>query len=254
MSTSAISNSNVSDSYTTVAATKEKDKNTSVNNNNAAASNTNSADSDVTSQDTATIENKKQETTAAVYDKRALSADDRKTIVAQLKADQEKRQSQLADLVNDMLSKQTNAFGQANNMWQYLAKGQFTVDAETKKKAQEDISENGYWGVEKTSDRIVEFATALAGNDPKQLEKMRDAFLKGYKKAEKTWGGKLPDISQRTYDAVLDKFDKLTNPKTEDNTTTQNTSNQQNGANQNAGQNTNQNVTTTEDGTVIVKN
>ena len=90
MSTSAISNSNVSDSYTTVAATKEKDKNTSVNNNNAAASNTNSAASDVTSQDTATIENKKQETTAAVYDKRALSADDRKTIVAQLKADQEK--------------------------------------------------------------------------------------------------------------------------------------------------------------------
>ena len=79
---------------------------------------------------------------------------------------------------------------------------------------------------------------------------MREAFLKGYKKAEKTWGGKLPDISQRTYDAVLDKFDKLTNPKTEDNTTTQNTSNQQNGANQNA----NQNVTTTEDGTVIVKN
>ena len=56
MSTSAISNSNVSDSYTTVAATKEKDKNTSVNNNNAAASNTNSAASDVTSQDTATIE------------------------------------------------------------------------------------------------------------------------------------------------------------------------------------------------------
>ena len=55
MSTSAISNSNVSDSYTTVAATKEKDKNTSVNNNNAAASNTNSAASDVTTQDTATI-------------------------------------------------------------------------------------------------------------------------------------------------------------------------------------------------------
>jgi len=38
---------------------------------------------------------------------------------------------------------------------------------------------------------------------------MRAAFQKGYKQAEQTWGGKLPEISQRTYDAVLEKFDKL---------------------------------------------
>ena len=38
---------------------------------------------------------------------------------------------------------------------------------------------------------------------------MREAFKKGYKMAEKTWGGELPDISKRTYDAVMEKFDKL---------------------------------------------
>ena len=36
-----------------------------------------------------------------------------------------------------------------------------------------------------------------------------EAFKKGYKQAEETWGGKLPDISQRTYDAVMEKFDKM---------------------------------------------
>ncbi|MBD5452617.1 MAG: hypothetical protein HDR25_08255, partial [Lachnospiraceae bacterium] len=87
---------------------------------------------------------------------------------------------------------------------------------------------DGYWGVKQTSERILSFATALAGNDSKNLEKMRDAFLKGYKQAEKTWGGELPDISKRTYDAVLEGFDKLMNPKTEE-------------------------VTTSEDGTVVSK-
>jgi hypothetical protein len=38
---------------------------------------------------------------------------------------------------------------------------------------------------------------------------MREAFKKGYAQAEKTWGGSLPEISQKTYDAVMEKFDKL---------------------------------------------
>ena len=92
----------------------------------------------------------------------------------------------------------------------FLAKGDFTVDAATKAQAQEDISENGYWGVKQTSERILDFAKALAGDDPEKLEKMRSAFEKGYKQAEKTWGGELPDISKQTFDAVMKGFDELT--------------------------------------------
>lgn len=181
-----------------------------------------------TSTATTNKENKTNSNSAAVYDKTKLSENDRKAIVSQLKAEQEKRQSQLVDLVKDMISKQSNTYGAANNVWGFLAKGDFTVDAATKAQAQKDISEDGYWGVKQTSDRILSFATALAGSDSKNLEKMRDAFLKGYEQAEKTWGGKLPDISKRTYDAVLEGFDKLMNPKTEE-------------------------VTTSEDGTVVSK-
>ena len=190
---------------------------------------------DTASTESSKTESNKNQNSAAVYDKREVSADDRKSIVAQLKADQEKRQSQLTDLVHSMLSTQTNTFGQANNIWQFLAKGDYKVDAATQKKAQEAISEDGYWGVKQTSDRIVSFATSLAGNDPKQLEKMRDAFLKGYEKAEKQWGGKLPEISQKTYDAVLEKFDSLMKPKTENQEPPKDT------------------VTTTEDGTVVAR-
>ena len=38
---------------------------------------------------------------------------------------------------------------------------------------------------------------------------MREAFKKGYKQAEKTWGGELPEISKQTYDAVMAGFDKM---------------------------------------------
>ena len=36
---------------------------------------------------------------------------------------------------------------------------------------------------------------------------MRNAFEKGFKKAEQIWGGELPDISKRTYEATMKKFD-----------------------------------------------
>jgi hypothetical protein len=189
--------SSVSDTYTSAATAVEK------------TSTVSSATSGTEDKATTTDD------TAVVYDKSKLSEDDRKAIVEQLKADQEKRQSQLTDLVKSMISKQASTYGTATDIWQFLASGNFTVDADTKAAAQEAISEDGYWGVTQTSDRIVQFATSLAGDDTSALEKMRDAFLKGYEQAEKTWGGELPDISKKTYDAVLEKLDKLINPTTD---------------------------------------
>lgn len=130
-------------------------------------------------------------------------------LVNKLNAEVENRTNQLKSLVEKMISQQTNAYGKANDIWSFLREGNFTVDPETKAKAQADIAEDGYFGVKKTSERILDFAKALTGGDPSQLEKMRNAFQKGFKQAEKTWGGKLPDISQKTYDAVMQGFDKL---------------------------------------------
>ena len=130
-------------------------------------------------------------------------------MINKLKADADARTSQLRSLVEKMISGQTNAYGQANDIWSFLSKGDYTVDPATRLQAQQDIAEDGYWGVNQTSDRIISFATALTGGDPDKIEEMRAAFQKGYRQAEQKWGGNLPDISQRTYDAVMEKFDKL---------------------------------------------
>lgn len=159
----------------------------------------------------------KSEETGVVYEpsKESQTASTKKTytpdtkLVNQLKSDAEARTSQLKSLVEKLMTKQATAYGNANDIWSVLRSGNFTVDPATKAQAQEDISEDGYWGVKQTSQRILDFANALTGGDPSKLQSMRDAFEKGFKMAEKTWGGKLPEISQQTYKAVMDGFDKM---------------------------------------------
>lgn len=165
----------------------------------------------------AKTENKAAEESGVVYEPSKETAVDsvKKTytqntdLVAKLKADQANRQQQLQNIVEQLMTKQGQTYNSANGIWSILAGGNLQVDAATQAQAQKDISEDGYWGVKQTSDRIIDFATALTGGDPDKIEEMREAFKKGYKQAEKTWGGELPEISKQTYDAVMEKFDKL---------------------------------------------
>ena len=144
----------------------------------------------------------------ATYSVNKMSAEERTALVNQLKADSEARQNQLISLVHQMMGQQTNAYGQANNIWQFLASGNYTVDPATQAQAQADIAEDGYYGVKQTSDRIFDFACALAGDDVDKMKEMQEAFEKGFKQAEETWGGKLPDISYETQEAVNKKFEE----------------------------------------------
>lgn len=160
--------------------------------------------------------------TGVVYEKssdiKKMSDSDRAALVKQLKADQEARQSQFTSLVMDMIHKQGGMFAQSqdkDSVWKFLASGNYTVDAATKADAQAAIAEDGYWGVEQTSQRIFDFAMALSGGDDKKMDEMLAAFEKGFKEATKSWGKDLPDISQRTRDAVYDKFKAYKNGETE---------------------------------------
>ena len=146
-------------------------------------------------------------------------------LINKMKADADARTAQLRSLVEKMMTGQATAYGKANDIWSFLRSGNYTVDPATKAQAQADIAEDGYWGVNQTSDRIIDFAKALTGGDPDKIEDMRAAFEKGFKRAGKTWGGDLPDISQRTYEAVMEKFDKMAEEAKKTTSTTPSTPN-----------------------------
>ena len=142
-----------------------------------------------------------------VYEK-SNTAYDSKQIVAQLKADAEARTASMKNLVEKLFTKQSQAFQLAyrtnpDSIWSQIRQGNFVADEQTIAQAKEDVSEDGYWGVKQTSDRILDFAKALSGGDASKIETLTNAIKKGFKKAENLWGDKLPDISQRTYDAVM---------------------------------------------------
>lgn len=159
-----------------------------------------------TKTDTGVVYEKSSDQTSGTVTKKTDYA-----LINKLKADAQERTSQLRSLVEKMMTKQGVAIGTADSMWSFLAKGDFTVDEATKAQAQADIADDGYWGVDQTSDRILDFAKALSGNDPEKADLLLDAFKKGFKEATKSWGQDLPDISQRTYDAVVEKFNKWKN-------------------------------------------
>lgn len=163
--------------------------------------------------DTAAVYESSQNTsTSSATSYRFSSVTDRSAIIAQMKADQETRMNQLTDIVNQTLQKQGSVLGTSDSIWHFLASGNLkNVDEAAVAQAKEDISDTGYWGADKTSSRIVDFAIALSGNDTSKAEDMINAFKKGYAQATQSWGQTLPDLSKKTYDAVMDKFSQWKN-------------------------------------------
>jgi hypothetical protein len=90
-----------------------------------------------------------------------------------------------------------------------LSTGSSEIDISslTPEEAQVLVAEDGYFGVEQTSERIFQFAVGLAGNDPSRLDEILRGIEDGFAEAEQAWGGKLPEISYQTQDALMNKID-----------------------------------------------
>ena len=74
--------------------------------------------------------------------------------------------------------------------------------------ASELVSENGFFGIENTADRIASFVLNGAGDDVEKLKAGREGVAKGFEDAKKIWGGELPEISQKTIEKTLETLDK----------------------------------------------
>ena len=121
-----------------------------------------------------------------------MSAEDRAALVQQLKQDEVNRRNQLTSLVQKMFNGQAGVSKLADLFSPDNLKN---VSASDIAQAKEDISEDGYWGVKQTSQRLFDFAAALAGDDVEKMKEMQAAMEKGFKQATKAWGGFLNRIS-----------------------------------------------------------
>ncbi|MCT7551493.1 hydrogenase-4 component G [Aliarcobacter butzleri] len=70
------------------------------------------------------------------------------------------------------------------------------------------VSEDGFFGVTQTSDRVAGFVLSFAGDDLELLQKGREGIVKGFEEAEKLFGGQLPEISYKTQERTLALIDE----------------------------------------------
>ena len=164
----------------------------------------------------AVVEEKTEETTATTkkqdgFDKTTYKPDMDK--VNSMKSDLAGNMAAFKTMVQSLITKQGNTASQASGFSLKNLFENLQVDAATKKAAQEAISEDGEWGVEAVAQRLFDFAQALSGGDPDKAEMLREAVKKGFGAAESAWGGKMPDITGKTYDRVMEMFDNWVNPK-----------------------------------------
>lgn len=73
--------------------------------------------------------------------------------------------------------------------------------------AAELIGEDGFFGVNKTSDRVAGFVISGAGDNLDKLKAGREGVIQGFKDAERIWGGELPKIAYETQDRTLKLID-----------------------------------------------
>lgn len=146
--------------------------------------------------------------TGVVYEPSTNAKDSNKvtnysSIVANMKQELSTKNTQLQNLVNELLGKQAEKYTSLADMFKNI-----TVDPATIAQAQEDIGEDGYWGIEQTSDRLVSMAQALSGGDATKADTLIAAMEKGFKQATEAWGEDLPDICRQTVDAATEKLNK----------------------------------------------
>jgi hypothetical protein len=192
----------------------------------AAASTANTAQAAKTDAelDVAATYEKSEESSAATYTR------DR-TAVRKIRAQESAYISNLRNLVSQLVNQvnQNNVSGGGNKLslnpnnvdsfWDVLVDngdGTFSWHPDLSEsarnalisKAQEDIGENGFYGVKQTSQRILDFAKAITGGDPSKIEDMRKYIQQGFDEVERMFGGKLPEISYQTLNAIMKGLDE----------------------------------------------
>lgn len=199
MSLNGVTSANAAYESSNVSNTSSTSKKKSVTSQNIVTETKEEAAQASSSSDAVAYKKSKLKNTTTVYDK---------ATVEKMKAEAEEKTAQLRSLVEKMMTKQGKTYDDATDIYALLRSGNLEVDEETRLQAQEDIAEDGYWGVEKTSERLVSFAKALSGNNPEKADLLIDAVKSGFEKATKAWGDELPDICKKTLDATIEKLKK----------------------------------------------
>ncbi|MFI3254368.1 MAG: hypothetical protein R3Y63_08555 [Eubacteriales bacterium] len=125
-----------------------------------------------------------------------------------LKAEQQEQAAAFLQKLAGMIKGQMSAsYTKISDIIGEIAEGISETD---RAEAEEAVSEDGYWGVEQTANRIFDMAYALAGGDADKADEMMSYIEKGFEEAEAAWGDELPSITGDTKARIDELFAEWT--------------------------------------------
>lgn len=83
---------------------------------------------------------------------------------------------------------------------------------ELMKRAREMVGQDGVFSPDKIATQIVDFTQQLAEGDAEKTERFRAAIQDAFAKLSSMSGGEMPELTQKTYDAVMEGLDTVTAP------------------------------------------
>lgn len=175
---------------------------TYTNTTNTTQNTSKKAESASTEKDTAKDTGVVYEKSADATDSKSKKITDYSSVVSSMKKELSNKNTQLQNLVNELMGKQANKYKNLADLFKNV-----NADPATIAQAQKDIGDDGYWGVEQTSDRLVSMAQALSGGDSAKADELIAAMKKGFSQATKAWGEDLPDICKNTIDTAVKKME-----------------------------------------------
>lgn len=87
--------------------------------------------------------------------------------------------------------------------------------------ASELLGDDGFFGIEQTSQRVSDFVLNFSGDDIALLKEGREGVERGFNEALKLFGGQLPDISYETHERTLQLIDEKITFLTQNNSSKQ---------------------------------
>lgn len=113
----------------------------------------------------------------------------------------------MQNLAKQMLGEQYEIAKTANGEVDFATLAKDLGIGTTPEAAAEAISENGNWGVNAVSTRIIDMAVNLSGGDTSKIGMLREAVQKGFAQVGNLED--LPEVCQQTYDEIMKRFDYL---------------------------------------------
>jgi len=107
--------------------------------------------------------------------------------------------------VNDQFQKNYEAFQNFLDSIGYDGK---PIAELSQNEASDLVSDDGFFGIDKTAERIANFVIQGSGGDESMMRSGREGILQGFDEAESIWGGKLPDISYKTIEKATQMIDQ----------------------------------------------